>query len=329
MSSVSMKMSLLGTWVLILWLSAAAMAFPVIKPRFVTCRSFGFPRCFHIWLACPISCPHTCMLNCVTCTPVCSCNMPGAICEDPRFVGGDGITFYFHGHKDQDFCLVSDPNLHINAHFIGKRNPNLTRDFTWVQSIGVRVGDHKLLVAAKPTSTWDNAIDRLDMSLSGTAISLPVTEGSTWRSQAEPPITITRTTNANRVTVEVANVFRVSVAVVAITAKESRVHGYNITNEDCFAHLELGFKFYNLSDIVDGVLGQTYRSNYVSKTKVNVRMPVMGGTNKFFSSHIFATDCSASRFGSINVVSSSNGASQYPTLQCRSGMGGNGVVCKR
>ena len=63
--------------------------------------------------------------------------------------------------------------------------------------------------------------------------------------------------------------------------------------------------------------------------QVNVAMPVMGGTNNFFSSHIFATDCSASRFDSINVVSRGSGASQYSTLQCKSGVEGNGVVCKR
>ncbi|GKC38148.1 hypothetical protein Tco_1050532 [Tanacetum coccineum] len=73
-----------------------------------------------------------------------SCDMPGAVCQDPRFIGVDGITFYFHGKKDNDFCLVADKNLHINGHFIGKRNKNMGRDFTWVQSIGVLFANHKL-----------------------------------------------------------------------------------------------------------------------------------------------------------------------------------------
>ncbi|KAF8403247.1 hypothetical protein HHK36_011348 [Tetracentron sinense] len=31
--------------------------------------------------------------------PVCECDKPGAVCQDPRFIGGDGITFDFHGAK--------------------------------------------------------------------------------------------------------------------------------------------------------------------------------------------------------------------------------------
>ncbi|KAH7845200.1 hypothetical protein Vadar_010890 [Vaccinium darrowii] len=309
------------------FLATVRAARPVITPRIVKCRSTSFPACFNIEVPCPLACLRTCLLDCVSCKPVCSCNTPGAICEDPRFVGGDGITFYFHGRKDQDFCLVSDPNLHINARFIGKRNPNLNRDFTWVQSIGILFNNHKLLVAAKKTSKWDDAVDRLAIFMDNNPVSLPAAEGSEWKS---PAVTATRTAAANRVTIEAVGAFRLNVAVVPITAEESRVHRYNITEDDCFAHLEIGFKFYNLTDSVDGVLGQTYRSDYVSKAKVNVPMQVMGGADKYLTSHIFATDCLASRFGSVNGVSSiKNGRTEYSTMKCSSGTEGSGVVCKR
>lgn len=183
------------------------------------------------------------------------CNFPGAVCEDPRFVGGDGITFYFHGHKDQDFCLVTDSNLHINAHFIGKRNPNLKRDFTWVQSLRILFDNNKLLVSAKKTSTWDDNLHRLIISLNDTPVSLPSREGTNWHSSTPPFVTITRTRSKNGVAIEVANNFRINAVVVPISAQESRVHGYNISDEDCFAHLELGFKFYNVSEMIDGVFG--------------------------------------------------------------------------
>lgn len=218
------------------------------------------------------------------------------MCQDPRFVGGDGVTFYFHGRKDQDFCLLSDPNLHINAHLIGKRNPKLTRDFTWVQSIGILFDDHKLLVGATKTSTWDESEDHLFISFDDTPLSL---DGKNWNYR-NSSLMITRTSPTNGIAIEVQNSFRITANVVPIGAEESRVHGYNITNDDCFAHLELGFKFYNLSDVVDGVLGQTYSRNYVSKIKVSSVMPVMGDIPKYSSSGIFATDCVVSRFGVQN-----------------------------
>ncbi|KAI6676618.1 hypothetical protein NL676_037414 [Syzygium grande] len=98
--------------------------------------------------------------------------------------------------KIGDFCLVSDTNFHINAHFIGKRNPSLKRDFTWVQSIGVVLGSHKLLVGAKRAPTWDDKVDHLNIVLDGTPISLPAKEGYTWRSLAAaslPAVSISRT----------------------------------------------------------------------------------------------------------------------------------------
>lgn len=256
------------------------------------------------------------------------CNFPGAVCEDPKFVGGDGITFYFHGRKDQDFCIVSDVHLHINAHFIGKRNPrDHKRDFTWVQSIGIMFGSHKLLVAAKKTSTWDDSVDRLALSFDGMVIDLPSNEGSKWQAPVAPQLSITRTGDTNKVAVEVEQNFRFTAVVVPITAEESRVHSYNITDEDCFAHLELGFKFYKLTDAVDGVLGQTYRRNYVSRAKMGVAMPVLGGVRKFSSSSIFSTDCAASRFGNHAMGGKSSG--EYPSMHCSSAVNGTGVVCKK
>ncbi|KAL3520868.1 hypothetical protein ACH5RR_019017 [Cinchona calisaya] len=301
-----------------------------VKPRVVRCRSPLFPRCFNLPFLCPLPCLTNCFVNCNTCRPVCSCDVPGAVCQDPRFVGGDGNTFYFHGHKDQNFCLVSDTNLHVNGHFIGKRNPNLRRDFTWVQAIGIMFDNHKILVAANKTSTWDDNVDRLTISFDGHPISLATKEGSKWEYSAPANITITRTSNNNGLIVEVLNNLKITANVVPITAEESRIHGYDINDDDCFAHLELGFKLFTVTSSVDGVLGQTYRSNYVSKVKVNAAMPVMGGAHKYLTSGLFSTDCAVSRFGG-NVVKNANSALslyEYPVLNCKSGIDGNGLVCK-
>ncbi|XP_022018135.2 uncharacterized protein LOC110918057 [Helianthus annuus] len=301
---------------------------PALQGAKARCKNRNYPQCYATVHACPPSCPGKCEVDCVSCKPVCSCDMPGAVCQDPRFIGADGITFYFHGKKDKDFCLVTDDNLHINGHFIGKRNHNMGRDFTWVQSIGILFDNHKLQIGALKTSTWDDSIDRIFIKFDGENIILPETEGSKWQSSST---TITRIQDTNDVIVEVENMFRISAKVVPITKQESRIHNYDITDDDCFAHLDLKFKFFSLGDKVDGVLGQTYKSNYVSKVKMGVLMPVMGGDDKFLSAGLFATDCLVTKFkggASIEEVSPLN--MQLPSVRCQSGiLDGRGVVCKK
>lgn len=226
------------------------------------------------------------------------CDRPGAVCQDPRLVGGDGITFYFHGKKDKDFCLVSDPNLHINAHFIGKRNPSLKRDFTWVQSLAILFNNHRLLIAAQKTDVWDDSIDRLTIVLDDHPMALPISEGSQIQHPIEnPTITIVRLAATNHVMVEAKGLFRITAKVVPITKEDSRIHNYGIEEGDSFAHLDVGFKFFGLSDDVNGVLGQTYGAGYVSSINVKAAMAVMGRGEEFETSSLFAADCAVSRFG--------------------------------
>ena len=110
-----------------------------------------------------------------------ACDRPGAVCQDPRFIGGDGLMFYFHGKKDKDFCLVSDPTVHINAHFIGKSGKK-GRDFTWVQSIGVLFGSHQLYIGAKKVSKWHESVDNMLIQLNGEEIMVPAGMSKRWRS---------------------------------------------------------------------------------------------------------------------------------------------------
>ncbi|KAE8008014.1 hypothetical protein FH972_004564 [Carpinus fangiana] len=159
------------------------------------------------------------------------CDRPGAGCQDPRFIGGDGITFYFHGKKHRNFYLVSDSNLHINAHFIGRRNQNMKRDFTWVQSIGILFSKHQLLIGAQKTATWDDSVDRLALTFDGQPVILPESEAARWQSSSSPSVVIIRLADANSVMVEVEESLRITAKVVPITEQDSRIYNYGIYNK--------------------------------------------------------------------------------------------------
>ncbi|BBN16724.1 hypothetical protein MPTK1_7g08760 [Marchantia polymorpha subsp. ruderalis] len=290
-------------------------------------------------LTCPQQCPKrstqapgksACFIDCAACHTVCKHRKPncygfGAICYDPRFVGGDGVMFYFHGKKDQDFCIVSDRNLHINAHFIGKRPEGRSRDYTWVQGLGIMFDSHKLAIGAKKVGTWYDNIDEFTFSYDGVDFTIPHHDGAIWTS-SDGQVVIERTSEANSAHVLINQLMELSVDVVPITAEESRVHNYQVTNEDRFAHLQMQFNFFGLSSTVHGVLGQTYQPNYRTTVNTNVPMPIMGGDEKYLSSSLLSTDCRVTQFSSEPSATSELPVIKMP-IQCTSKEGG--MSCRR
>ncbi|KAJ4810032.1 hypothetical protein LUZ62_022598 [Rhynchospora pubera] len=247
---------------------------------------------------CPSRCPNTCGVFCPGCKAFCPCDLiPGAVCGDPHFTGGDGNIFYFHGKKDQDFCILSDSDLHINAHFIGKSHPSKNRDFTWVQSLGILFGsNHRLYFGVEKTMTWKDDVDRLVITFDGERIEVPTELNARWVPDSVPALSITRTLEANRIKVELKGVFTIMAHAIPITEEDSKIHNYGVTPDNSLAHLDLAFKFQTLSENVHGVLGQTYRPDYVNRLDVTKNMPIMGGTPDYSSSSIFATDCAVARY---------------------------------
>lgn len=259
-----------------------------------------------------------------------NCNGVGSACGDPRFVGGDGIVFYFHGQTNQYFSLVSDWNLQINARFIGRRPAGRKRDNTWIQALGLMFGRHRFTLAAKKVAKWDEGVDQLQFTYDGETVLIADSHLASWAA-ADSSLTIERTARCNSVTLALPGMAEISVSVVPITEEDDRIHNYQIPEDDCFAHLEVQFRLFDLSESVEGVLGQTYRPDFVSPVKRGVAMPIMGGENKHRTSSLVSADCSYCIF-SPELPGKAGTLPLEPTnvIQCTSDMSnGRGVVCRR
>ncbi|KAH6828007.1 Late embryogenesis abundant protein-like protein [Perilla frutescens var. hirtella] len=277
----------------------------------------GVGGCQFKTLTCPADCPERkpkknrrhmgCFVDCRSrCQATCKwrkpdCNEYGSICYDPRFVGGDGVMFYFHGSKGNDFAVVSDHSLHINAHFIGNRPQGRTRDFTWVQALSLMFHTNTLVLAANRVSHWNPNLDALIVKWNGQSITIPTDGEAQWGITTttttttgeleETQVLIERTVDVNTVRATVSGVVQMDIRVTPIGEKENRVHHYQLPSDDAFAHLEVQFRFFNLSNSVEGVLGKTYRAGYVSPVKRGVPMPIMGGEDKYRTPSLYSSSC--------------------------------------
>ncbi|XP_010544265.1 PREDICTED: uncharacterized protein LOC104816928 [Tarenaya hassleriana] len=308
--------------------------------------------CFLKKQTCPRQCPSftpsggrskVCVVDCYNpiCQPTCrnrkpNCNGKGSACLDPRFIGGDGIVFYFHGKRDEHFSLVSDSNLHINARFIGLRPSGRTRDFTWIQALGILFGakNQSFTLHATKTAKWDHNVDHLRLSYNGNDVVLPERDLSVWKSP-EDDIRVERTSDKNSVLISLSDMVEIWVNVVPVTKEDDRIHNYRIPEDDCFAHMEVQFKFMGLSPRVEGVLGRTYRVDFENPAKPGVAMPVVGGEDKYKTASLLEADCKRCVFGSgqlagdspekIETVVTSQG-----TVDCTGGgSSGVGIVCRK
>ncbi|KAL3503263.1 hypothetical protein ACH5RR_037712 [Cinchona calisaya] len=328
---------------LILLLFVASIA--EIQGDSITCYNSNSP-CFLRWVNCPGQCSSqatsgtsnkVCYLDCnkPTCKPECkskkpNCNGPGAACLDPRFIGGDGIVFYFHGKSNEHFSLVSDINLQINARFIGLRPAGRSRDYTWIQALGLLFDSHSFSVEATKATAWDAEVDHLKLSYDG--MELEVLEGnpSVWQS-TDNAIKVERSSSKNSALITLPEVAEISVNVVPVTKEDDRIHNYHIPSDDCFAHLEVQFRFFGLSSKVEGVLGRTYQPDFVNPAKPGVAMPVVGGEHKYRTTSLLSADCNACMFSPAEVLNREDSqVMNYGTLDCTGGSSsGYGIVCRK
>ncbi|KAM0835850.1 hypothetical protein ACQ4PT_062700 [Festuca glaucescens] len=206
------------------------------------------------------------------------------------------------------------------------------RDFTWVQALGIRFGGHRLYLGVKRTVTWNSAVDRLTMAFDGVPVELDAAPAASWSLASVPALSVVRSGAATGVVVRLDGRFRIVANAVPVTEEDSRVHGYGLTADDSLAHLNVAFKFHSITADVHGVLGQTYRQDYVSAgVDMGAKIPVMGGAGKYQVSHIFGTDCEVTRFAGEGVLRDAavDMIEEPADTMCGSGKGSAGLVCKK
>ncbi|OAY67855.1 hypothetical protein ACMD2_26632, partial [Ananas comosus] len=166
------------------------------------------------------------------------------------------------------------------------------RDFTWVQSIGILFGSQQFYVGARKSRPGT------DPTTHARAIQWSRHQHPVGRRRdvdvAEGDLQIKRVGELNSIVAEVVGVVKIGVRVVPITEEESRIHDL--------------------------------RAGYRSPVKIGVPMPVMGGAEKYSTSHLFATDCAVSKFG---LKREGAEIEDPPTVACGAQDGIQGIVCKR
>ncbi|KAM3396112.1 hypothetical protein P3S68_005118 [Capsicum galapagoense] len=293
-----------------------------INVEYITCTSKK-SRCFLRPLKCPAECPSkspsnpkakVCYVNCNSpmCKPECrnrkaNCNHPGAACLDPRFIGGDGIVFFFHGKSNEHFSLT-------------------THGFKLLESSLTCM----LSQEAAKVESWDDEVDHLKFSYNGKELSLEQGYPSIWES-SESGIKVERTSSKNGAMITLPEVTEISVNVVPITKEDDRIHNYQLPSDDCFAHLDVQFRFYGLSTEVEGVLGQTYQPDFKNPAKPGVAVPVVGGEDKYRTSTLLSSKCNSCIFAPAGVMKESDPlVMDFGTLDCTgASSGGHGIVCRK
>eukprot|EP00899_Mesostigma_viride_P001835 jgi/Mesvir1/11652/Mv00052-RA.1 len=200
--------------------------------------------------------------------------------SDPHFTTLAGDKFDFNGIPDQNYCIVSDKHVQVNARFVGAAAGNAvvspevdTR--TWMDQLAIMHGSDRILIDA---ATGADAA--YTTSFGNVVINGEPLFGRMAMKKLPSGITVSR--KKSRVTVVVPGVVAVAVEVVRAAFWEAGAGpGKNFLN--------LQLMQFNATSAVHGVLGQSYAAN--SKTSVPE-----GRAADYVTSGIFATDCYFNRF---------------------------------
>eukprot|EP00899_Mesostigma_viride_P010183 jgi/Mesvir1/19166/Mv01187-RA.1 len=211
-------------------------------------------------------------------------SMLSSATSDPHFTTTRGDKFDFNGEAGSSYCIVSNKQLQVNAHFMGATISNVlpgggisrqadTR--TWMDQVAVLAGRDRLLVEAE-----EPAGSHFATSLGAVSVNGKPLLGLMATRKLPSGITISR--KKTRVSIKVPELAVIEVEVVRAAFWEAGTGpGKNFLN--------LQMKQFKPSSDVHGVLGQSFASD-AEKSAFS------GAASDYLTSSIFATDCSVNRF---------------------------------
>eukprot|EP00899_Mesostigma_viride_P022148 jgi/Mesvir1/3117/Mv26269-RA.2 len=202
--------------------------------------------------------------------------------SDPHFTTLAGDKFDFNGIAGQNYCIVSDKQLQVNAHFMGAATGSVVMSHeadarTWMDQLAIMHGSDRILINAASGADATYMTSFGNVVINGEPL-----VGRMAMTKLSSGITVSR--KKTRVTITVPDVVEVAVEVVRAAFWEAGAGpGKNFLN--------LQLMQFNATSAVHGVLGQSY----ATKTSVPE-----GRAADYVTSGIFAADCRVNQFVDAN-----------------------------
>ncbi|GJP29480.1 hypothetical protein CLOM_g16748 [Closterium sp. NIES-68] len=202
-------------------------------------------------------------------------NFVGKICPangtgDPHFVGADGSRFDFSGRPGENYALISDAHVAVNAHFGGRWGEweGRNKALTWMREIAILWGHHSIVFEAREgwASGYRNGyLQRLLVDSEDVKLGLPGSHLDVasffdgqfelrWAAAKKP----LKGELVDEYEVRIGDVLSLRLALQPEIAALR-------TDDDGVVHFTVDVQSAKLSPNVHGVLGQTFRPDFVGR----------------------------------------------------------------
>ncbi|CAI5470835.1 unnamed protein product [Closterium sp. Yama58-4] len=170
------------------------------------------------------------------------------------------------GRPNRNYALISDAHVHVNAFFGGRYGvwANHAKALTWIRSLAVMTGHHLLILDARrgASAEYGNGyLARMVVDGGVREIDTPGTSAQLW-----PGAELAWVVGGKRDGNDLIDVYELRVAnVVTLRVTLRPEIAAMRTATDGTVHMSIGVDWASLSPSVHGVLGQTFRPDFIGR----------------------------------------------------------------